>query len=222
MVTSGRSLCNTLYGEGGHVPKYVDHDLRRRQLAEALWRIASREGLSAATVRQVAAEAGVSVGHVQHYFTTKDEMLQFALERLGTDLEARLVRKISDLPPPPDPYAVIWIVMRERLPLTKQRRAQTQVMVAWLGRVALRPDINEYVVAGTHRMREFLAQQLRLGKDRGEVPAHVDPQTAAEGLLAINEGLAAQLVTNLHTPSSALRVLAEYLSYLFPDHPRLA
>lgn len=199
------------------MPRTVDHEQRRGELAEALWRIARRDGLEAATVRQVAAEAGVSVGLVQHYFTNKDQMLQFALERLGTELEGRLVRKITTLGPTPDPYDVIWIVMCERLPLTKRRQAQTQVMVAWLGRVALRHDLNEYLVTGTTRLRDYLADQLRAGQQRGRVRPDVDPPRAAEALLALNEGLAAQLVVGIHTPASSKQVLTDHLRLLFSD-----
>jgi len=197
------------------MPKTVDHEQRRRELAEALWRIARRDGLEAATVRQVAAEAGVSVGMVQHYFTSKDEMLQFALVRLGTELETRLITKITALGNPPDPYDVIWIVMCERLPLTNRRQAQTQVMVAWLGRIALRREPNRYLVDGTVRIRDYLASQLLIGQQRGEVRAELDPSSTAEALLCLNEGLAAQLVVGIHTATSSRRVLADHLALLF-------
>jgi TetR/AcrR family transcriptional repressor of bet genes len=197
------------------MPKTVDHEQRRRELAEALWRIARRDGLEAATVRHVAAEAGASVGLVQHYFTSKDEMLQFALERLGAELEARLISKITALGPEPDPYEVIWIVMCERLPLTNRRQAQTQVMVAWLGRVALRRKLNRYLVDGTVRIRDYLASQLLIGQQRGEVRAELDPSSTADALLCLNEGLAAQLVVGIHTATSSRRVLADHLALLF-------
>jgi AcrR family transcriptional regulator len=197
------------------MPKTVDHEQRRRELAEALWRIARRDGLEAATVRHVAAEAGASVGLVQHYFTSKDEMLQFALERLGTELEARLISKITALGPEPDPYEVIWIVMCERLPLTNRRQAQTQVMVAWLGRIALRREPNRYLVDGTVRIRDYLASQLLIGQQRGEVRAELDPSSTADALLCLNEGLAAQLVVGIHTATSSRRVLADHLALLF-------
>jgi AcrR family transcriptional regulator len=201
------------------MPKTVDHDQRRRELAEALWRIARRDGLEAATVRQVAAEANVSVGMVQHYFTSKDEMLQFALERLGSELETRLIAKITALGPTPDPYDVIWIVMCERLPLTKRRQAQTQLMVAWLGRVALRRELNRYLVDGTIRIRDYLAGQLLIGQQRGQVRPEVDPASAADALLGLDEGLAAQLVVGIHTATSSKRVLANHLALLFPGRP---
>ena len=58
-----------------------DHDQRRRQVANALIRVIARERLTAASTRQVAAEARVSAGLVQRYFRTKDELLRFAFDR---------------------------------------------------------------------------------------------------------------------------------------------
>lgn len=197
------------------MPKAVDHESRRGELAEALWRIAYRDGLDAVTVRQVAAEAEVSVGLVQHYFRSKDELLRFALERVGGELQGRLIRKITALGADPDPYHVVWTVMVERLPLTSRRRAQTQVMVAWLGRVARDAEPNDYLLAGTAQLRDYLAAQLRRGQEAGRVGAELDPDGAASGLLALNEGLAAQLVAGIHTAASAKRVLSDQLALLF-------
>src|SRR5437763_6334170 len=57
------------------VPKRVDHRERRGQITDAVIRITLKGGLSAATFREVAAEAGVSVRLVQYYFGAKDELL---------------------------------------------------------------------------------------------------------------------------------------------------
>ena len=49
---------------------------RREQLIEAALAVASRDGIDAATVRAVAAEAGVSLGVVHYCFQDKDELLR--------------------------------------------------------------------------------------------------------------------------------------------------
>src|SRR5215831_21346773 len=46
---------------GGRVPRRVDHEERRRQIADALVRTAATRGLHATGMREVAAEAGVSL-----------------------------------------------------------------------------------------------------------------------------------------------------------------
>ncbi|MGK5643087.1 TetR/AcrR family transcriptional regulator, partial [Streptomyces sp. URMC 126] len=79
------------------MPKRVDHEERRRLIAEALWRIASSRGLEGASLRDVAAEAGISLGQLQHYFAGKDEMLVFALEHITGLAEARIRARILAL-----------------------------------------------------------------------------------------------------------------------------
>ena len=51
---------------------------RREQLIEAAARVIARSGYDAATVRDVAREAGVSTGVIAYYFEGKDDL--FALE----------------------------------------------------------------------------------------------------------------------------------------------
>lgn len=62
------------------VPKVVDHDQRREELARAVWAVIARAGVEGATVRAVAAEAGWSMGALRYYFATQDGLLRFALE----------------------------------------------------------------------------------------------------------------------------------------------
>ena len=65
------------------MPKRVDHEERRRQIADALLRTAATRGLHATGMREVAAEAGVSLRLVQYYFGTKEELLLFAMQQLA-------------------------------------------------------------------------------------------------------------------------------------------
>ena len=67
------------------MPKYVDHDERRAELVQALWRVVERDGASAVSIRHVAAEAGHSKSAVAHYFPTRFSMLSAAVEELTGD-----------------------------------------------------------------------------------------------------------------------------------------
>ncbi|MGO8957818.1 MAG: TetR family transcriptional regulator [Streptosporangiaceae bacterium] len=53
------------------MPKQVDHQQRRWHIGEAVLRLIATRGLEAARLRNVAAEAEVSMGTVQHYFTSR-------------------------------------------------------------------------------------------------------------------------------------------------------
>ena len=68
------------------MPKQVDHEERRQTILEALFRIAARDGLGAASIRAVAAEAGIPAPQVQYYFGTKGRLLDGALDLLTSVL----------------------------------------------------------------------------------------------------------------------------------------
>ncbi|WP_315096392.1 TetR family transcriptional regulator [uncultured Cellulomonas sp.] len=78
---------------------------RREQLIEAALAVASRDGIDAATVRAVAAEAGVSLGVVHYCFQDKDELLRAMAHAITS---ANLERSLGELPPDSgDPQTVI-------------------------------------------------------------------------------------------------------------------
>ena len=68
----------------------IDSESRRRELGEALWRVVVREGIDAASVRKVAAEAGVSAGSLRHLFPSQSELLAFAMQLIVDEVATRI------------------------------------------------------------------------------------------------------------------------------------
>ena len=56
------------------MPKVVDHSQRRVEIIEAASRVIVRSGLNGMTIREVAREAGVSNGVIDHYFDSRDDI----------------------------------------------------------------------------------------------------------------------------------------------------
>jgi AcrR family transcriptional regulator len=75
------------------VPKVVDIAERRTQLTDAAARVIARSGIEAATLREVAAEAGWTTGALTHYFTDKRTLLLATFE---ASLASRRARRPSD------------------------------------------------------------------------------------------------------------------------------
>ncbi|QTE29814.1 TetR/AcrR family transcriptional regulator [Pengzhenrongella sicca] len=92
---------------------------RREQLVNAAMTVAIRDGIEAATVRAVAAEAGVSLGVVHYCFEDKNELLR----EVGHAITAQNVARVAFDPVPREqPSAraaigvalgVVWDAMRE-------------------------------------------------------------------------------------------------------------
>ncbi len=62
------------------MPAPTDHEARRRDVSEAVWRVLARHGFGGLTLRAVAAEMGASTGLVTHYFPSKDALVRHALQ----------------------------------------------------------------------------------------------------------------------------------------------
>jgi AcrR family transcriptional regulator len=72
----------------------------RDRLCEAAIRTATRDGILAMTLDNVAKEAGVSKGGVMYHFPTKDELVRAMLRYFGQRLETMLLRKVAADPSP--------------------------------------------------------------------------------------------------------------------------
>ncbi len=107
------------------MPKVVDPDERRRAVVDALFAVLRREGMAGATVRAVAAEAGLSPGAMRHYVTSQGELLELATRVVGDRVVARVSshRSVQGLDDLVD-------VLAEVVPLDDERRAEAEVWLA--------------------------------------------------------------------------------------------
>ncbi|MGK5643465.1 TetR/AcrR family transcriptional regulator, partial [Streptomyces sp. URMC 126] len=79
------------------MPKQVDHRERREAIARALWRVVEQRGVAHLTVREVAREAGMSHGQLQHYFASREAMLSFAVDFASEQTALRVGRSLAGL-----------------------------------------------------------------------------------------------------------------------------
>jgi AcrR family transcriptional regulator len=171
------------------MPKVVDHEERRAELGAAVWRLASREGLEALTVRRVAEEAGWSTGAVVHYFSDKEELLLFAF-RTVADRVGRRLAAAEERTDEPLELARTWLV--QGLPLDAERRAEVRVWFAFLGLALARPALARAQRLTYRAWRTRVADLLEEAQRRGQVRAGVDCSAAAAALVAVVDGLAVQ------------------------------
>ncbi|GAA3062344.1 AcrR family transcriptional regulator [Streptomyces olivoverticillatus] len=203
------------------MPKRVDHDERRHRIAEALWRLASSRGLDGTSLRDVAAEAGISLGQLQHYFSSKGEMLLFALEHINKLAEARVLERVVPLPEEDrSPRRVLRESIAEMLPLNEESRTGNLVQIAYFVRAVHDERLRRHAREGIPALREFFAGQLRIAAQRGEIAAGRDAETEAMLLIALADGLTSYALLDVHSPGEALRLLDAHLDRLFTPDPR--
>lgn len=196
-------------GTGAVVPKKVDHEQRRRSIADALWRVTEDEGLEGVSLRRVAAEAGVSVGLVQHYFHTREQMLLFALDSAGERMAARLGATTE-----PDGHAspkqAIRQLLIQFLPLDEARQAESRSLFTFLAEAASGGPVGLRVRDGMAQLRRFVTARV------AEAGVTSDPQQVATVLLALTDGLATHVLARHLTAEEALDALDGHLDATLP------
>ncbi|ERK69927.1 transcriptional regulator, TetR family, partial [Leifsonia aquatica ATCC 14665] len=118
------------------MPRTIDRDARKAQLAEAVWRVIVERGIGAVSVRTVAAEAGVAVGSLRHIFPTRTELLEFSAELMVDRATARILAL-----PVGDPREHALDVLRQLLPLTPDSRAELEVNIALIAEAPALPGL---------------------------------------------------------------------------------
>ncbi|MFJ5229416.1 TetR/AcrR family transcriptional regulator [Kitasatospora sp. NPDC088391] len=198
----------------------AEHEERRRQIAEALLRIADTQGLQSASMRAVAAEAGVSLRLVQYYFETKEGLLLDALARLGEQLRARMAAWITAAGSPPTPRGLVTAVLSCILPTDAESRRITRTYAAYYALVLNDPAVLAKHGTGQAELLEgFLAEQVRAAQRDGLVTPSRDPATTAAGLTAMVNGLGQSVLGGQRDGAAALAVLTAHLDELFGGPP---
>ncbi|HEY1916930.1 MAG TPA: TetR/AcrR family transcriptional regulator [Streptosporangiaceae bacterium] len=206
------------------MPKRVDHDERRRQIADALVRTAASRGLHATGMREVAAEAGVSVRLVQYYFGTKEKLLLAAMQQLAAQFSDRAMTRIRQSRQddgPASPRDVIAAILTEGLPADEQRRTFTLVYTAYLALSLTDPALAiSPLTRNSTAVADVVAAQLRTAQAAGDTPAYLDPGLEAISLLTMSAGLGTAVLAGHSSPGQAQAVIDYHLDRLFPQ-PRI-
>lgn len=198
------------------MPKQVDHEARRRQIAEAVWAITAMRGLDAVSLREVAAQAGVSMGMVQHYFGTKDAMLLFACEHIVE----RASEEVVTTDPTTDhasPRAAIREVFMLALPVTDERRLGTSVWFAFVTRAVVDEQLATIIRTAWQGASGFIADQLRRAAQDGDLGADVDIERQATVLACLVDGLTSHVMLGHYGADEAVAALDDHLDRLFVD-----
>ncbi|KAA2262416.1 TetR family transcriptional regulator [Solihabitans fulvus] len=192
------------------MPKVVDRAQQRRDIGAALLRLLAREGLEEVSVRTVAAEAGRSAGAVQKYFSSKDELLRFALDLTGERATERLLR-VDPAGPTKD---VLRRYVEATLPLDEDRRAEAVVWAAFAVRGALRADFGAVLAEVDREVRGHLAELLGAALAAGRIRQDLDPFAVADALIAVSDGLSVRLLYNPDDQAVLLTALDTALTAL--------
>ena len=175
----------------------------------------ARDGLNGLTMAGIAEQAGTSVGMVQHYFSSKDELLLFAHQRVTARFDSWLASTRPDGPV----GRIVYEALLRMLPIDKERIEDMRIRLAFSAAGANDRRLAEYQAERQNYLRSRLAQAIERGKKNGEVAGDVDSTIAATILGALVAGLGSQMITDPKRlpAAAAVAALRSHLSTLFAE-----
>ena len=109
------------------MPKIVDHERRRDEIALVACRVVAQYGFDQATIVRIAREAGYTTGMVAHYFDTKQDIVIAALRLILRRIEERLT--------PGEGQPDLLALLTEALPVDETRYIECAFWIAFWGQV---------------------------------------------------------------------------------------
>jgi AcrR family transcriptional regulator len=109
------------------MPKIVDHERRRDEIALIACRVVAQHGFEQATIVRIARAAGCTTGMIAHYFDTKQDIIVAALRLVLRRIEERLTHV--------DGAADLLTLLSEALPIDETRYMECAVWMAFWGQV---------------------------------------------------------------------------------------
>jgi len=191
------------------VPKQVDHAARREEIAQAALRLCARDGLAGVTIGQVAQEAGVSKGLVQHYFAGKADLLRASAQVLRGEIERQVRDAVRDAHGPAETLRCVLLAIVE-LGVT----AVVPLLAghAFLSMAVADPEIRALYRAGGDGVHREIAALLAAA---GPAP-DVDPGAEAHALLGLARGLADGVLLGELGVDAAAAIVDHHLGRILP------
>ncbi len=173
-------------------------------IAAAAWAAINQDGIAGTTLRKVAAAGDTSIGRIQHYFASREELLRFSC-RAMVDLA---VDQQAVAPDPRDPRAGLHALLNHRFDDTLHYRMGARVWTAYVAHAVVDPVIAEIVVDAQVGLEREIA---RLLGEAGADPAH------ACRLTALSEGLGQRVLTGALSPAQAATEMDQVLHEALSD-----
>jgi AcrR family transcriptional regulator len=151
---------------------------RRDQLIAAALEIIAEDGLEAATVRAIAARAGVTQGLIRHYFSSKEELTRAAYHTHMTRMTEANFAALADAPADPVARLSAFVAASLRPPVTDA--AAMGLWSAFLQMVR-----RDRSMAGVHEAT-YLAYRDRLESLIAALPGQGDPKRLRRLAIACN------------------------------------
>ncbi|MFB4305814.1 TetR/AcrR family transcriptional regulator [Actinomadura sp. GTD37] len=194
------------------MPARGDHDARRRDVSEAVWRVLAEHGFGGLTLRAVAAEMGASTGLLTHYFPNKKALVAHALDVADERTASRPLRTA----PPGMP--ALRAALLDVLCLTPAATAMNRVWVSSWDVSLADPGLASRQKDRYDNWRGRLRPHVAAAVSLGELPASRDVDDVVASAAAFAHGLVVHALFDPagFPPDRQIAMLDAFLASLDP------
>lgn len=172
------------------MPKIVDHDLQKEKVAEASWRVIRQHGMEQASVRNIAEEAGLSVGSLRHYFATQSELYAYSMKLVSE----RVNNRVKNMAFSGELLKDIPVLIEQILPLNEDTKQEMEVWFAFVVKSMSDSSLGALRNQVDDDMRQMFITITRALIDHGLAMPGLNPEIEAERFYALIDGLAIHAV----------------------------
>ncbi|WP_330342102.1 TetR/AcrR family transcriptional regulator [Streptomyces sp. NBC_00557] len=186
-----------------------DHEGRRRDVSEAVWRVMATRGFAGLTLRAVAAELGATTGLLTHYFPTKRALLEHALDLLEQRTMARPRRQTGT------GLTAFRDALLDILPLTPEATDSNRIWVSSWDAALSDPALSADYARKYAQSRDRLSRCAAAAQELGELPpGDTAPLAAAAQAFVLGLAVQALLDPAAFPPQRQIELLDDYLATL--------
>ncbi|MGA9600748.1 MAG: TetR/AcrR family transcriptional regulator [Methylocystis sp.] len=195
----------------------IKHDEKRREILEAAGRCFQRKGFKGSSISEICAEAGISPGHLYHYFAGKDALVvgiaQSHLDALAGRFQKTLARE----------EPIVDAIVAEMNWLTPGDGVTKATLLFEVLAESTRSEaIARNLQSHSRSMRELVAKVLQKGQARGEIDPALDPETTAAVLISLMDGARALALRDREIDPHQAAAVYDLLIRRSVGRPRLA
>jgi len=172
------------------MPKIVNHEERRQEIAKVTAEVISKLGADEVKLTDIAAAIGWTTGVLTHYFDSKEEILLSAARLVNQ----RLLDRVESITiNGPDDLLSVAI---EALPIDDLRLTEWRAWLSFWGKAVTDSALGIEIRTHFDQWTDLSQQIFRNGIKQGLFNEDIDPNVEADKWLALIDGIGLQAALN--------------------------
>jgi len=195
------------------MPKLVDHEKRKLEIAQATWVAIKARGIENLTLRDIAIEAGFTTGVFSHYFKDKNSVLRYSFIIAYRNAYDRIIKANEDIP---DGFMRIRNALVEILPDARRPESIAFVSLCFGIRNSKDPLLAKEYKIKMAELRESLNSYILDVLNKDEIHIQKTPGELIDLFSALLDGLCIQALLDpkTHTRKRCIRTIENMIEEL--------